>query len=327
MAERPGRNLAMELVRVTEAAAMAAGRWVGRGDKIQADQAAVDAMRLLLQTVAMKGVVVIGEGEKDQAPMLFNGEEVGSGEGPEVDVAVDPLEGTELAATGQPNAIAVMAVSEKGTMLFPPTFYMEKLAVGREAANAVDIAAAPAENVGRIAEARKKAVSDVVVAVLNRDRNQDLIEAVRDSGARVQLLPHGDTAPAVAAARAGTGVDAVMGIGGSTEGVLAAAALKALGGAMQARLWPLDDSERAALKTAGHDERRVLATNDLVGGEEVFVAATGVTGGSFLRGVLYADGGCVTESMVVRSRSGTARWIVGEHSLEKLESFTGLSYH
>jgi len=322
----PDRNLAMELVRVTEAAALAAGRWVGKGDMTGADQAAVDAMRHMLQTVEMRGVVVIGEGEKDAAPMLFNGEEVGSGIGAEVDVAVDPLEGTELAATGQPNAIAVLAVAERGTMLFPPTFYMDKLAVGPAAANAINIAESPAENLSRIAKATNKPMTDLVVAVLNRERNHDLVRQIHETGARVHLLPHGDTAPAIAAARTSSGVDAVMGIGGSTEGILAAAALKALGGAMQARLWPLNDEERDAAVRAGVGPDRVLETHDLVGGEEVFVAATGVTSGSLLAGVRYSEGGAVTESLVIRARSGTARWIVGEHSLDKLEAFTGNLY-
>lgn len=325
-APRPDRNLAIELVRVTEAAALATGRWIGRGDKEAADQAAVDAMRLMLQTVAMDGRVVIGEGEKDQAPMLFNGEAVGSGDGPKVDVAVDPLEGTELTATGQPNALSIIAVSERGTMFFPPTFYMEKLAVGHEAAQAVNLSAPPADNVARIAEATKKNPREVVVVVLNRDRNQPLVDELRETGAKVHLIPHGDTAPAIAAGRRGSGVDAVMGIGGSTEGVLAAAALKALGGSLQARLWPRDTEERSALAGAAHDPPGILSTEDLVGGEEVFIAATGVTTGSLLGGVAYHEGGAVTESLVIRARSGTARWVVGEHRLEKLERFTGREY-
>jgi fructose-1,6-bisphosphatase II len=314
-AAKPERNLAVELVRVTEAAALASGRWVGRGDKEAADQAAVDAMRLMLQTVDMDGVVVIGEGEKDQAPMLFNGEAVGSGDGPKVDVAVDPLEGTELTATGQPNALSVIAVAERGTMFFPRSFYMEKLAVGPDAAQAVDLSAPPSENVARIAEATKKNPREVVVVVLNRDRNGSLVAELRETGAKVQLIPHGDTAPAIAAGRRGSGVDAVMGVGGSTEGVLAAAALKALGGSLQARLWPRDAGERSALAAAGHDPARILSTEDLVSGEEVFVAATGVTTGSLLRGVAYNEVGAVTESLVIRARSGTARWVIGEHRL------------
>ena len=322
----PDRNLAVELVRVTEAAAMAAARWIGRGDKTAADQAAVDAMRLMLQTVEMDGVVVIGEGEKDEAPMLFNGEAVGSGRGPQVDVAVDPLEGTELAATGEPNAISVMALSERGTMFFPRSFYMEKLAVGREGAAVIDITATPAENVGRVAEVTKKSPGEMTVVVLNRPRNEELVDELRSAGARVQLIPAGDTAPAIAAARRDSGVDMVMGIGGSTEGILAAAALKALGGAMQARLWPRDEAERQALALGGLAPGRVLDADDLVGGDDIFVAATGITDGSLLRGVLYTAEGAVTESLVVRSRSGTARWIRAEHQLDKLERFSGLRY-
>jgi len=306
---------------------MAAARWIGRGDKTAADQAAVDAMRLMLQTVEMDGVVVIGEGEKDEAPMLFNGETVGSGRGPQVDVAVDPLEGTELTATGEPNAISVMALSERGTMFFPRSFYMEKLAVGREGAAVIDITETAAENVGRVAEVTKKSPREITVVVLNRPRNEELVDELRSAGARVQLIPHGDTAPAIAAARRDSGVDMVMGIGGSTEGILAAAAaLKALGGAMQARLWPRNDAERQALTQGGPAPDHVLDADALVGGDDIFVAATGITDGSLLRGVLYRAEGAVTESLVVRSRSGTARWIRAEHQLDKLERFTGLRY-
>ncbi len=305
---------------------MAAARWIGRGDKIAADQAAVDAMRLMLQTVEMDGVVVIGEGEKDEAPMLFNGEAVGSGRGPSVDVAVDPLEGTELTSTGLPNAISIIAVSERGTMFFPHTFYMEKIAVGRVGASVIDITASPGENVARVAETSKKSPREVTVVVLNRARNDALVDELRAAGARVHLVPHGDTAPAIAAARGNTGVDMVMGIGGSTEGILAAAALKSLGGAMQARLWPIDDRERAAMVHAGFPADRVLDADDLVGGDDIFVAATGITGGSLLRGVRYDSDGATTDSFVMRSRSGTARWIRAEHQLDKLERFTGLDY-
>jgi fructose-1,6-bisphosphatase II len=322
----PDRNLAVELVRVTEAAALAAARWIGRGEKNAADQAAVDAMRLMLRTVEMDGVVVIGEGEKDEAPMLYNGEHVGAGRGPQVDVAVDPLEGTVLTALGQPNALSVIAVSERGTMLYPETFYMEKLAVGALAVDAIDITCTPTENVERVAEALEKSARDVVVVVLDRDRNAALIEELRGLGARLHLIPHGDTAPAIAAARRGSGVDMVMGIGGGTEGVIAAAALKCLGGAMQARLWPRDELERTHLVELGIDPATVLFTDDLVAGQDVFVAATGVTSGSLLDGVLYNGEGAVTESVVMRSRSGTVRKISAEHRFEKLERFTGLEY-
>jgi fructose-1,6-bisphosphatase II len=325
----PDRNLAVELVRVTEAAALAAARWIGRGDKISADQAAVDAMRSMLDTVEMDGVVVIGEGEKDEAPMLFNGERVGSGHGPKVDIAVDPLEGTELTALGEPNAIAVIAAAERDTMFFPgatAAFYMQKLAVGPEAANVIDIRLSAAENVARVAEAKKKSVREVNVVVLNRPRHEDLIAELRELGVRVNLIPHGDTAPAIAAARPRSGVDMVMGVGGTTEGVIAAAALKALGGAFQGRFWPRDNEERHVLSDAVDDVDRVFSTDDLVRGDDVFVAATGVTSGALLDGVFSDAEGVTTESLVMRSRSGTVRRISAEHSLDKLERFTGRQY-
>ncbi len=323
----PDRNLALELVRVTEAAAMGAARWVGRGDKEAADQAAVDAMRLMLDTVAMDGVVVIGEGEKDQAPMLFNGEEVGSGEGPAVDVAVDPLEGTRLTANGAPNAIAVIAVAERGTMFSPgAAVYMDKIAVGAAAADAIDIRQSPAENVRRVAEAKGIAPRDVAVVVLDRDRHESLIAELRDVGANVRLITDGDVAPAIAAAREGTGVDLVMGIGGTPEGVISAAAIKCIGGAMQGRLWPRDRDERRQLVDAGYDVDRVLTADDLVSGADLFIAATGVTDGALLRGVRLAGGVSVTESIVMRSRSGTIRRVRAEHSLAKLAELTGARY-
>jgi fructose-1,6-bisphosphatase II len=324
----PDRNLALELVRVTEAAAMGAGRWVGRGDKNAADQAAVDGMRLMLDTVQMDGVVVIGEGEKDEAPMLFNGESVGSGFGPAVDVAVDPLEGTRLTAYGQQNAIAVIAVAERGTMFFPgAAVYMEKIATGPEAADAIDLDATPAENVNRVAEAKGKSPRDVTVIVLERPRHEQLIDDLRAAGARVTLIRDGDVAPAIAAAHGGIAtVDLLMGIGGTPEGVIAAAAIKCLGGALQGRLWPRDDEERAKLEQAGFDVGRILRTDDLVAGENVFVAATGVTSGALLNGVRYTRDGVVTESMVMRSLSGTVRRIEAEHALEKLSRLSGLEY-
>jgi fructose-1,6-bisphosphatase II len=323
----PDRNVALELVRVTEAAAMGAGRWIGRGDKDAADQAAVDAMRAVLDTVRMRGVVVIGEGEKDKAPMLYNGEEVGSGEGAEVDVAVDPLEGTRLTAFGQPNAIAVIAVAERGTMLFPgAAVYMEKIAVGPRALDAIDITRSPTENLRSVADALGKTPREVDVVVLERDRHDDLIGELRDAGARVRLIRDGDVAPAIAAAQPGTGVDMLYGIGGTPEGVISAAALKCVGGGIQGRLWPRDDDERQRLIDAGLDPARVLHTNDLVSGEDVFVAATGVTTGALLRGVAYGDGGATTDSIVMRSRSGTVRRITAHHALEKLAALTGLEY-
>jgi fructose-1,6-bisphosphatase II len=325
--QAPDRNIALELVRVTEAAAMAAARWIGRGDKEDADQAAVDAMRFVLDSVAMRGVVVIGEGEKDEAPMLYNGEEVGNGQGPEVDVAVDPLEGTRLTALGQPNAIAVIAVAERGTMLFPgAALYMEKIAVGPDAIDAIDIERSPTENVGAVAEALGKTPREVDVVVLERDRHADLIAELREAGARVRLIRDGDVAPAIAAAQSGTGVDLLYGIGGTPEGVISAAALKCVGGGIQGRLWPRNDDERQQLLDAGLDPARVLRTDDLVSGEDVFVAATGVTTGSLLQGVQYTHGGAITDSIVMRSRSGTVRRVVAQQSLAKLSALTGFEY-
>jgi fructose-1,6-bisphosphatase II len=301
-------------------AAMGAGRWIGRGDKNSADQAAVDGMRLMLDTVQMNGVVVIGEGEKDEAPMLYNGEHVGSGVGPDVDVAVDPLEGTRLCATGQPNAIAVMAVAERGSMFFPgAAFYMEKIAVGPEAADAIDIEAPPAENVRRVAEAKGVRPSDLSVVVLDRDRHERLIAELRGAGARVLLIRDGDVAPTIAAARPDSGVDMVMGIGGTPEGVIAAAAIKCVGGALQGRLAPQSDPERKQLAEEGFDLGRVLTTDELVSGQYVFVAATGVTPGALLRGVRYTRDGAITDSIVMRSRSGTVRMIEAQHPRDKLE--------
>jgi fructose-1,6-bisphosphatase II len=323
----PDRNIAMELVRVTEAGAMAAARWIGRGEKESADQAAVDAMRFVLDSVSMRGVVVIGEGEKDEAPMLYNGEEVGNGEGPEVDVAVDPLEGTRLTALGQPNAIAVIAVAERGTMLFPgAALYMEKIAVGPAAIDAIDIERSATDNVAAVAEALGKTSREVDVVVLERERHDELIAELRDAGARVRLIRDGDVAPAIAAAQPGTGVDMLYGIGGTPEGVISAAALKCVGGGIQGRLWPRNDEERQQLLEAGLDPARVLRTDDLVSGEDVFVAATGVTTGSLLQGVKYTPGGALTDSIVMRSRSGTVRRVTAQQSLAKLSALTGFEY-
>src|SRR5580765_1188208 len=323
----PDRNIAMELVRVTEAGAMAAARWIGHGEKEKADQAAVDAMRFVLDSDSRHGVVVIGEGEKDEAPMLYNGEEVVNGEGPEVDVAVDPLEGTRLTALGQPGAISVMAVAERGTMLFPgAALYMEKIAVGPGAIDAIDITKSPTENVNAVAEALRKTPREVDIVVLERDRHDDLIAELREAGARVRLIRDGDVAPSIAAGQGGTGVDMLYGIGGTPEGVISAAALKCVGGGIQARLWPRDDDERRRIVEAGLDPARVLTTNDLVAGEDVFVAATGVTTGSLLRGVRYLPNGALTDSIVMRSRSGTSRRIEANHLLDKLEALTGRQY-
>jgi fructose-1,6-bisphosphatase II len=319
----PDRNLALELVRVTESAATFASRWIGRGDKNAADQAAVDAMRLMINTVSMRGVVVIGEGEKDEAPMLFNGEEVGDGTGPEVDVAVDPLEGTRLTALGMPNAISVIAVAERGTMFFPgAALYMDKIAVGPEGADAIDIDATPTENLERVAEAKGVDVNDLTVVVLERDRHDDLIAELREAGARVNLIRDGDVAPAIAAAQQGTGVDLLMGIGGTPEGVISAAAIKSVGGAMQGKLWPRNDEERQALLEAGYEIDRVLTADDLVRGEDLFVAATGVTSGALLRGVRRVQDRVETDSIVMRSRSGTFRRIQASHPLSKIQSLT-----
>jgi len=324
---RPDRNLALELVRVTESAAMGAGRWVGRGDKIAADQAAVDAMRAMLDSVSMDGVVVIGEGEKDEAPMLYNGETVGDGTGPAVDVAVDPLEGTRLTALGQPNAIAVIAVAERGTMFFPgAAVYMEKIAVGPQGIDVIDIRASPTENVNAIAKAKEVSTREISVVVLERERHEELIGELRQAGAKVNLIRDGDVAPAIAAAQGGTGVDLLYGIGGTPEGVISAAALKAVGGGIQGRLWPRNDDERQRLINDGYDLDRILTTDDLVSGQDVFVAATGVTTGALLRGVRYLPNGAITDSIVMRSRSGTVRRIEASHALDKLESFTGREY-
>ena len=325
--QAPDRNLALELVRVTEAAAMGAGRWIGRGDKNAADQAAVDAMRTMLDTVTMDGVVVIGEGEKDEAPMLYNGEHVGEGRGTAVDVAVDPLEGTRLTALGQPNAIAVIAVAERGSMFFPgAAVYMEKIAAGADAVGAIDITATPTENVTAVARAKGVKPTDLRVVVLERDRHEQLIGELRQAGARVNLIRDGDVAPAIAAARPETGVDLLYGIGGTPEGVISAAALKCVGGGIQGRLWPRTPEEREALVAAGFELDRVLRTDDLVAGDDVFVAATGVTTGALLRGVRYVRDGAVTDSIVMRSRSGTVRRIEARHNLEKLTHFTGREF-
>ena len=324
---RPDRNLALELVRVTEAAGLAAGRWIGHGDKIAADKAAVDAMRLMIDTVSMHGTVVIGEGEKDEAPMLYNGEEVGDGTGPGVDVAVDPIDGTRLTALGQPNALAVIALAERGSMFFPgAAVYMEKVATGPEAAAAIDVTAPPEENVRRVAKAKGVRPEEIAVTILDRERHAATIAAVRAVGARVFLITDGDVAGAIAAATPGSGVDLLIGVGGTPEGVIAAAALKCLGGAIQGRLWPRSEEERATLREQGFDLEAILATDDLVSGRDVFFAATGITDGSLLRGVKYGPEGATTYSMVMRSQSGTVRYIEAQHQFEKLERFSAIPY-
>ncbi|NMO02384.1 class II fructose-bisphosphatase [Gordonia sp. TBRC 11910] len=323
--QAPDRNLAMELVRVTEAAALAAGRWVGRGDKNGGDGAAVDAMRELLSTVSMRGVVVIGEGEKDEAPMLYNGEEVGNGQGPEVDVAVDPIDGTTLMAEGRPNSIAVIALAERGKMYDPSAvFYMDKIAVGPEAKGAIDINKSVEWNVTSVAKAKGIEVGDVTVVVLDRPRHASLIGEIRAAGAKVRLISDGDVAGAIAAAGDYSSVDILMGIGGTPEGIITAVAMKCMGGEIQGKLWPRDDAERRKAIDAGHDLDRVLGTDDLVGGENTFFCATGVTNGDMLRGVTYRANGATTRSLVMRSKSGTVRRIEAVHRMEKLREFANI---
>jgi fructose-1,6-bisphosphatase II len=323
----PDRNLALELARVTEAAAMASARWVGRGDKNGADGAAVNAMRLLINTVAMNGVVVIGEGEKDAAPMLFNGEQVGDGSGPLCDVAVDPIDGTRLAANGMPDAISVLAVSARGAMYDPSAvFYMSKLVTGPEAADAVDIEAPPRANVAAVARAKHCSPHDVTVIILDRPRHADLIAEVRETGARIKLITDGDVAGAIMAAREGTGIDLLLGIGGTPEGVIAACAVKCLGGIILGKLAPRDDAERAKALAAGHDLDRVLTTDDLVASDDAFFAATGITNGELLAGVRYRAGGAMTHSLVMRARSGTVRTISSEHQLWKLRAYSSVNF-
>jgi fructose-1,6-bisphosphatase II len=321
------RNLALDLVRVTEAAAMAAGRWVGRGDKEGGDGAAVDAMRRLINSIPMRGVVVIGEGEKDNAPMLYNGERVGDGTGPDVDVAVDPIDGTTLMSKGMPNALAVLAVAERGAMFDPSAvFYMEKLAVGADCADVIDIDAGVAENLRRIAKVKNSGISDVTVCILDRPRHESLVQQVRQAGARIRFITDGDIAGAISAAGEQSDVDVLMGIGGTPEGIVAACAMKCMGGAIQAKLWPRDDAERAKALDAGHDLDRVLTTDDLVTGDNCFFVGTGVTSGDLLRGVRYRSGGAYTQSIVMRSKSGTIRWIDSFHRLEKLRRYSVVDF-
>jgi fructose-1,6-bisphosphatase II len=323
----PTRNLALEMVRVTEAAAMAASRWMGRGDKNGADGAAVDAMRVVLDTVSMDGIVVIGEGEKDEAPMLYNGERIGDGTPPLCDIAVDPLEGTTLTSLGRGNALAVIAVSERGTMFDPgPFVYMEKIAVGPEAADVVDITRSATENLNAVAKAKGEHVRDVTAVILDRPRHEDLIAEVREAGARIRLIQDGDVAGAISTAWPESGGDILFGIGGTPEGVISAAALTCMGGAIQGRLWARDDAERDAAEAAGYDLDRVLTTKDLVSGDNCFFAATGVTDGELLKGVHYDGRGATTQSLVMRSQSGTVRLINARHQLEKLKEFSVIEF-
>ena len=325
--QQPDRNLALELVRVTESAALSSSRWIGRGDKNGADKAAVDAMRTVLATVPMDGIVVIGEGEKDEAPMLFNGERVGDGTAPLTDVAVDPIDGTTLAAYGRANAIAVIAVSERGTMFDPgPCVYMHKIAVGAEAAGSIDITATATQNLRWIAKAKGASVRDLTVVILDRERHTGLIDEVRASGARVKLITDGDIFGAIATGWQDAGVDVLLGTGGTPEGVTAAAALKCMGGEIQGLLAPRNETERQAAIDLGYDLSAVLTTDDLVKGNNCFFAATGITDGELLRGVRYEHGGARTQSLVMRSKSGTVRMIDARHRIDKLSAFAAVDY-
>ena len=321
------RNLAMELVRTTEAAALGAAPFMGRGDKIAADQGAVNGMRTMLASVRMSGVVVIGEGEKDEAPMLYIGEEVGTGEEPAVDIAVDPIDGTTLLSKGMPNSLSVVAVGERGSMYYPPHIvYMNKLAVGPEAAGVIDINASVEENLGRIAEVKKMRVQDVTVVLLDRPRHAELVHQIRSVGARIKMISDGDVAGSLLAVSSGTGVDVLMGIGGSPEGVISATAIKCIGGAIQCKLWPRDDTERDLAIQAGLDLDKVLTEDDLVRSDNVFFAATGITDGELLQGVHYNSRGATTESLVMRSRSGTVRRVSATHRLTKLKEFSRIPF-
>jgi fructose-1,6-bisphosphatase II len=308
----------MELVRTTEAAAMSAVQYMGRGDKELVDQAAVDAMRHVLQSVSMRGVVVIGEGEKDEAPMLYNGEEVGNGEGPAMDIAVDPIDGTTLLSKGLPGAIAVIALSSRGTMHVPNVFYMDKIAVGPEARDVIDIDAPVKDNLQKIAKATGKRIEDVTVIMLDRPRHADLLREIREAGARIKMISDGDVVAGIQAALPGSGVDVLMGIGGSPEGVITAAAIRCTGGAILCKAWPRDDTERQKAIDAGFDLSHVYPTEELVAGDDVFFSATGASSGELLRGVTNTPQGATTQSLVMRSRSGTIRWIEAIHDFTRL---------
>ncbi len=325
--QRPDRNLAMEMVRVTESAALASARWVGRGDKKGADNAAVEAMRTILGTVQMDGVVVIGEGEKDDAPMLYNGERIGDGTPPMVDVAVDPIDGTTLTAHGKTNALSVIAVGERGSMFDPgPSFYMDKIAVGPDAKGSIDLTASPTQNLGWVAKALRKSVRDLTVVILDRPRHDDLIAEVRSTGARIRLITDGDVYGGIAAAWPDAGVDVLIGIGGTPEAVITAAALKSMGGELQCRLAPQNEAERAAVLGAGYDLNRILTQDELIEGDNCFFAATGITDGQLLRGVRFDSTGAHTQSLVMRSRSGTVRLIDAHHRMHKLSEISSIDY-
>lgn len=323
----PDRNMALEFCRGTEAAAMAAGRWMGRGDKNSADGAAVNAMRYMLNTIHMDGIVVIGEGEKDEAPMLFNGEKLGTGDGPQVDIAVDPIDGTRLTALGLSGAISVVAIAPRGTMFDPKcVFYMDKLVVGPEAKDMVDIEAPVAENISRVAKAKKKDVCDVTVVVLDRPRHTDLIAEIRAAGARIKLIPDGDIGGALLTCKSERGADMLMGIGGTPEAVITACAVKALGGGMQGKLWTRTEDEKNCAIGQGLDFSKVLTLDDLVSSDDVFFSATGITDGDFLTGVRYESERIKTSSLVMRSKSGTVRYVEAIHRPKKLDAISGIDY-
>ena len=327
MVEVPERNLALELARVTETAAMAAARWQGRGNKEAADQAAVDGMRLILNSLDIDGTIVIGEGEKDNAPMLYNGESVGTGQGSAWDVAVDPVDGTTLTAEGMPGAIAVIALAERGTMYAPGSLvYMDKIAVGKEAAGSIDIEAPVSHNLQAVAKAQGKDVNDLTAVILHRERNEDYIRQVRETGARIRLIRDGDVAGSIAAARRGTGIDILLGIGGSPEAVISAAAMACLGGEIQCKLWPRDESERQYAQDNDLELDKVLTTRDLVDCDRVMFAATGVTGGEFLQAVEYFGDGAITHSIIMRARTGSVREMRSEHDFTKLRQISALVY-
>ena len=327
MESEPTRNLALDLVRVTEAAALSAGRQMGRGDLAGADRAAVEAMRLVLNSIPMNAVIVIGEGEKDRAPMLFNGEHVGTGQGIEMDIAVDPVDGTRLLANGNWNAIATVALAPRGTMFFPgPTFYMEKIAVGPESRGKVDLQAPVAENLAAVAHARGKRIEDLTVIILDRPRHTQLIAEVRRAGARIRLIPDGDVAGALMTCWPDSGIDVLYGIGGTPEGVLAACAVRAMGGEIQGRLHARDEDELRRGRQQGYDYTRVLRLDDLVASEDVFFAATGITDGELLDGVKYTGSSARTDSLVVRGLTGTVREIIATHRLDRLDQLSTIKY-
>ncbi len=327
MKEQPQRNLALDLVRVTESAALASARWLGKGDREAGDQAAVDAMRVFFNTVDIQGTIIIGEGEKDEAPMLYKGEKVGSGKGPEVDVAVDPVEGTNLLALGRPNAIAVVGLAPAGALYDPgPSFYMKKLVVPSEAALMVELDAPVSYNLSKVARALDKDIEDLVVFVLEKPRHQNLIREIREAGARIQLHTDGDVAGSLMAVDPRVAVDMMMGTGGTPEGVLSACAIRTVGGEMVARLDPQSDQERQSILDAGIDLKEILTVKSLVRSEDTFFAATGISGGSFLAGVRYTGEGAHTHSLVMRGKSGTVRYIESQHKWEKLMRFSAIKY-